>query len=148
VNQESSEFAYYYPEPYWRMKEGDALKNLLLFFDGITILLPRYMAGRESVADPVLAGPLRERGLLQVLEPETFVDLQLTEQLIAAVAELVTGGAFDDLNRDTYYAELSRSRMGWDADIELSEMITEELISRGLARPSTAVRDRDLVIGV
>jgi hypothetical protein len=26
--------------------------------------------------------------------------------------------------------------MGWDADVELSEMITEELISRDLARPS------------
>jgi hypothetical protein len=113
------------------------MKSLLLFFDGIAILLPRYMSGREAAADPVLAGPLREKGLLRVLEPETFVDQEVTEALITAVTELVTQGAFDNLERPKYgYAELSRSRMGWDADVELSEMITEELISRDLARPS------------
>jgi hypothetical protein len=138
VNQEQelSEFAYYYPEPYWRGVEGEALKNLLLFFDGIAILLPRYMAGRESMADPVLAGPLKDLGLLRVLEPEVFVDQIVTEQLLAAMTELITGGAFDDLNRGGYYAELSRSRMGWEADIELSKMIIEELQARDLARPS------------
>ena len=131
------ELAYYYPEPYWGIREIDPIKNLLLFFDGIAILLPRYAQGRETVADPVLAGPLRERGLLRILEPETFVDQQVTEPLITAVTELVTGGAFDGLERPQYgYQELSRSRMGWDADVELSEMITEELISRDLARPT------------
>ena len=51
--------AYYYPEPYWLIEidEGDAIKNLLLFFDGIAILLPRYMKGRERAADPILASP-------------------------------------------------------------------------------------------
>jgi hypothetical protein len=114
MSEQITDFAYYYPEPYWRIGEADAMKNLLLFFDGIAILLPRYMAGRESAADPVLAGPLGEMGLLRILEPETFVDLEVTEALIAAVTELVTGGAFDELERppDYAYAELSRSR--WD----------------------------------
>lgn len=132
-----TELAYYYPEAFWRTGDADAIKNLLLFFDGIAILLPRYMSGRESAADPVLAGPLREMGLLRILEPETFVDQEVTEALISAVTELVTEGAFDDLDRSQYgYAELSRSRMGWNADVKLSEMITEELVARGLARPS------------
>ncbi len=109
------------------------MKSLLLFFDGIAILLPRYMSGREAAADPVLAGPLREKGQLRVLEPETFVDQEVTEALITAVTELVTQGVFDNLERPKYgYAELSRSRMGWDADVELSEMIIGELISRDL----------------
>jgi hypothetical protein len=61
----------------------------------------------------------------------------MTEALITAVTELVTQGAFDNLEHPKYgYAELSRSRMGWDADVELSEMIIEELTSRDLARPS------------
>jgi hypothetical protein len=95
------------------------------------------MAGREVAADPVLAGPLREQGLLRVLEPETFIDQQMTEALIATVTELVTEGAFDALKKPEHcYAELSRSRMGWNADVELSDMITEELIARDLARPS------------
>ena len=68
------------------------LKNLLLFFEGIAILLPRYMSGREAAVDPVLSGPLREKGLLRVLEPETFVDQEMTESLIAAVTELVQRG--------------------------------------------------------
>jgi hypothetical protein len=137
MNDQMRELAYYYPGPYWLIREVDSLKNLLLFFDGIAILLPRYMAGRESAADPVLAGPLREMGLLQILEPETFVDQEVTEALITAVTVLITNGAFDALERPEHgYQELSRSRMGWDADVELSEMITEELIARDLARPS------------
>lgn len=117
------------------------MKNLLLFFDGTAILLPRYMAGRETAADPVVAGSLQEQGLLRILEPETFVDQQATEALTAAVTELITQGAFDDLERpERGYAELSRSRMGWDAGVKLSEMITEmiteELTARDLARPS------------
>jgi hypothetical protein len=137
MSEQLQELAYYYPEPYWSARHVDVMKNLLLFFDGIAILLPRYMLGLESAADPVLAGPLRERGLLKILEPETFVDQEATEALITAVTELVTGGAFDDLERPKYgYTELSRSRMGWNADVALSEMITDELISRDLARPS------------
>ena len=131
------DLAYYYPAPYWGLAEVDRLKSLLLFFDGIAILLPRYMSGRESAADPVLAGPLREMGLLTILEPETFVDQAVTEALITAIAELITSGAFDDLDHSEHaYQELSRSRMGWGADVELSDMITQELIARGLARPS------------
>ncbi len=137
MDEPLADLAYYYPQPYWRAGESDGLKNLLLFFDGIAILLPRYMAGRETAADPFFAGPLQEQGLLRILEPETFVDQQATEALLAAVTELITQGAFDDLERPQWgYAELSRSRMGWDADVELSEMITEELIARDLARPS------------
>lgn len=137
MSEQVADLAYYYPQPYWLVGEDDALKNLLLFFDGIAILLPRYMSGRERVADPYLAGPLQDAGVLRVLEPEIFIDQKATEALITAVTELVTAGAFDDLPRPEYgYAELSRSRMGWNADIDLSEMITEELITRGLARPS------------
>jgi hypothetical protein len=137
MNEPITDLAYYYPQPYWAGGESDEMKNLLLFFDGIAILLPGYMSGRETAADPVVAGPLREKGLLRILEPEEFVDQKATEALIAAVTKLITEGAFDDLERPKYgYAELSRSRMGWDADVELSEMITEELISRDLARPS------------
>jgi hypothetical protein len=37
---ELSELAYYYPEPYWLAHEGSWIKSLLLFFDGVAILLP------------------------------------------------------------------------------------------------------------
>jgi hypothetical protein len=130
------EVGYYYPEPHWRLEEIDELKNLLLFFDGLAILLPRYMHGREVAEDPVLAGPLAEQGLLTVLEPEDFVDQQMTEALHEALVELITADAFADLDPTSYYAELSRSRLGWNADVSLSSMVIEELERRGLARPS------------
>jgi len=121
---------------YWSVDEVDELKTLLLFFDEIATLLPRYMRGHETAADPVLAGPLLERGLLRVLEPEIFVDQRMTEQLADVMVELITGGGFDDLNVTGGYAELSRSRMGWNADVGLAGMVIEELEARSLARPS------------
>src|SRR6266436_5334405 len=36
----------------------------------------------RTAADPVLAGPLLDRGLLTILEPETFVDQEVTEPLL------------------------------------------------------------------
>jgi hypothetical protein len=134
--QPSPEVAYYYPQPYWQLAEADSLKSLLLFFDRIAILLPRYMRGREVLADPVLAGPMTERGLLQVLEPETFVDRAMTEQLASALTNLIEAGAFDDLDRSDYFQELSRSRMGWDADIDLAKGVIAQLRRRGLAKKS------------
>jgi hypothetical protein len=132
----TSESAYYYPAPYWLVDETDWLKTLLVFFDDIAILLPRYMRGRPEAADPVLANPLSEQGLLRVLEPETFVDQAVAEALAEAMLELITSGAFDGLPRPPYYAELSHSRMGWDADVELATMLIDELTARDLARPS------------
>ena len=39
---------------------------MLLFFDKVSILLPGYMYGRHHFADPVLAEPLEDQGLLEV----------------------------------------------------------------------------------
>ena len=41
---EAQELAYYYPEPFWG--DGDWIKNLLLFFDGVAVLVPDYMRER------------------------------------------------------------------------------------------------------
>jgi hypothetical protein len=128
------EVAYYYPEPFWAGGQTDWIKSLLLFFDKIAILLPEYMYGRHAAADPALAGPLEEMGLLIVLRPETFVDQGVTEALAGAIVELLAAGVFDDLPPTGYFAELSRSRMGWNADVELSDALVDEFKSRGLAR--------------
>ncbi len=136
VKDRLPEVAYYYSETFWTISEVDTLKPLLLFFDRLAILLPRYMRGRPAAVDPVLSGPLEERGLLTILEPETFVDQIATESLADAMVTLITSGAFDELDKPAYYAELSRSRMGWNADVELSDMLVEELKARDLARDS------------
>ena len=134
--EKMTETAYYYPAPYWAWREGDWIKSLLLFFDDVAILLPDYMYGRHTDADPTLVEPLEERGLLRVLEPKNWVDQEITEKLAEIVVELLTTGAFDDLPRANYFAELSRSRIGYGADVDLAGFLVEELQAKGLARPS------------
>ena len=130
------EVAYYYPAPYWGWGEGGWVKSLLLFFDQLSILLPGYMYGRHEMADPTLVIPLEERGLLQVLEPDEWVDEQMTSELAEVIVELLTNGAFDDLPKARHFAELSQSRMGYGADVGLADMLVEELQAKGLAKPS------------
>lgn len=128
--------AYYYPAPYWSWREGGWVKSLLLFFDQISILLPKYMYGHHEWADPTLVIPLEERGLLQVLDPDDWVDQEMTEQLAHAMVDLLTNGAFDDLPEEERFHELSNSRLGFSADVELAGMLVEELAAKSLARPS------------
>ena len=134
--EEMKEIAYYYPAPYWLAKEGDWIKSLLLFFDEVAILLPNYMRGRHREADPFLAGPLEEQGLLRVLEPKEWVDAEVAETLAEIMVELLVGGVFDGLPEERYFAELSQSRIGYGSDAELAEFLVDELRQRGLARPS------------
>ena len=128
--------AYYYPAPYWGMDEGGWVKSLLLFFDKVSILLPNYMYGQHHVADPVLAEPLEDQGLLEVLEPNKWVDGEMAKSLAEAVSGLLANGVFEDLPKDVYFHELSQSRMGYGADVDLAESLVSQLQAKGLARPS------------
>lgn len=127
------EVAFYYPNPVWRM--GSWIKNLILFSDGIGLLVPNYMKERPEEADLSIATALKDKGLLHILEPETLVDTQATEQLATAMTEVIISGALDDLSKEkTAFHELSYSRLGGYGDAGLADMILEELKARGLAR--------------
>ena len=128
--------AYCYPAPYWHMGEGGWVKSLLLFFDKVSILLPDYMYGRHHLADPVLAEPLEDRGLLEVLEPAHWIDHEMATALAEVVSGLLAGGVFDDLPRGVPFHELSQSRMGYGVDVDLAESLVVELQAKGLAKPS------------
>ena len=131
-----SDTAYYYPAPFWMLQETGWIKSLLLFFDDIATLLPDYMYGRHVSADPVLAAPLEDRGLLHVLEPKGWLDQGTTARLADIIVEMLTNGAFDGLPEPGHFAELSQSRMGYAADVELASFLVDELQQRGLAKPS------------
>lgn len=133
---ERLDVAYYYPAPYWATGEGAWIKSLLLFFDKVSILLPDYMYGRHHVADPVLAEPLEDQGLLEVLKPETWIDREMAEQLAEAISGLLAKGVFDDLSQSDHFHELSQSRMGYRADVKLAASLVSELQAKGLAKPS------------
>ena len=133
---ERPDIAYYYPAPYWGWRDSGWVKSLLLFFDQLAILLPGYMRDRHMVADPTTVIPLEERGLLQVLEPNDWIDQEAAESLTEVIVELLTNGAFDGLPKDVRFHELSQSRIGYGADVGLADMLVEELEARELARPT------------
>lgn len=138
ISQKSdSEVAFYYPNFIWRGNK-DWIKNLILFFDGIGLLVPNYMRDRPEAIDPIMIEALKDHDLLHVFEPETLVDKHATEKLAMAMTEIIASGALDSLAVDdnTAFHELSYSRLGFYGDRELAEMINDELKSRGLARDS------------
>ena len=64
-NEPDREVAFYYPGHLWHRPEW--IKTMLLFFDGVGLLIPEYKQGEPEMVDPVLAGPLRDQGLLHYL---------------------------------------------------------------------------------
>src|SRR5262245_45232958 len=82
--------AFYYPGHLWH--HTDWIKTLLLFFDGVGLLVPEYKKGEPEARDPVLAGPLRERGLLHYLVADQVVDKAATEEWATAMANIVESG--------------------------------------------------------
>ncbi len=131
---DKTEVAFYYPNTFWY--SGDWVKNLILFFDGVALLVPEYMKDRLDRWDPSIVSGLREHDLLHVLDPETLVDKGATEKLAEALVDLIASGALDGLtgDRTTAFAELSYSRLGGYGDPGLADMVIEELKRRGLAR--------------
>lgn len=132
---ELPDFGFYYPNPIWM--NGDWVKNLILFFDGIALLVPDYMEERLEHLDPAIVTGLRDQGLLHVIKPEEVVDKAATENLASVLTDVIVSGALDTLANDsTQFHELSRSRLGYYGDEKLADMIFDELKKRGLARDS------------
>ena len=132
---QEKELAFYYPGPVWH--SGEWVKNLILFFDGIALLVPEYIKDKPDIVDPAIAAGLRNEGLLYILEPEKIVDKAATKKLADAMSEVIASGMLDDLTRGkTEFHELSFSRLGGYGDQALAEQIFKSLKSRGLARDS------------
>ena len=126
------DLAFYYPAFMWQ--DPRWVKYIVLFFDGVALLVPEYMKGRPFDVDPAIATGLEEHGLLTILEPETFIDKSSTERLISQLVDIIASGALDSLDKDrSAFAELSYSRLGYMADSGLAEMVVQELQQRGLA---------------
>ncbi len=129
------ELGFYYLNPIWM--NGDWIKNLILFFDGIALLVPDYMEDKLEHFDPAIVTGLRENGLLHIINPEEAVDRKATENLASVLTDVIVSGALDVLAKDsTKFYELSMSRLGYYGDEALADMIFEELKKRGLARDS------------
>ena len=135
TTEDRRELAFYYPNPMW--VDGDWIKSLVLFFDGVALLLPKYMRERPEQLDAPTVVGLKEQGLLEIIEPEHAVDKSATERLAMEMANIITSGVLDDLAREaTAFHALSMSRLGLYGDEGLYKMIFDELKDRGLATDS------------
>ena len=128
------EIAFYYPGPIWH--SSDWIKTLILFFDGVGILLPNYMKGKLESEDPSTAIPLLEKGLLHILEPEKIVDKKATKQLGKVLGEMIKSGALDKLPKDTRFHKISYSRLGGYGDERIARDLLKQLRAKGLAKES------------
>jgi hypothetical protein len=134
-SSERKEYAFYYPNPMWY--RGDWMKSLILFFEGIALLVPNYMKQRPEEIDPALVAGLTKHNLLKIIEPEKAVDRVATEKLATAMTDIIASGRLDSLVKPgSEFHELSMSRLGYYGDESLAKMIFEELKKRGLAKNS------------
>ena len=132
--------AFYYPGQYWR--DADWIKNLILFFDGIAMLLPEYMSDHGKFDDYPIIASLREHGLFHVVRPEENVGRTETQSLANALVDIIASGRLDHLTErrgranHSSFGSLSRSRLGYYGDPELAGFVVQELKERGLAGDS------------
>jgi hypothetical protein len=126
------DWAFYYPGPTW--VDSDVIKNMILFFDGLPMLVPDYLHDKPLISDPAVAAGLLQHGLLKQIHPEQFVDKEAAEQLATQMTDIITSGVLDSLETSIEFHELSMSRLGYYGDAGLAQMIFEELANRGLAR--------------
>ncbi len=130
----SPEFVFYYPGHRWA--DASWVKSLLLFFDGIALLVPGHKLQEPASVDPEISNPLLEKGLLRVLPAEQMVDAAATQRLADAVGEVIESGRLDALAHDgTAFHELSYSRIGGYGDARIADEILGKLEQRGLALP-------------
>ena len=66
------------------------MKNVLLFFDGLALLVLEYKLQEPEDLHPDLAGPLRDRGLLEYLTADEIVDAGATKQLADAMSAVIS----------------------------------------------------------
>ena len=135
----NQDFAFYYPGQYWR--DADWIKNLILFFDGVAMLIPEYMSDHGSFEDCPIVASLREHGLFRIIRPEESIGKEETAELAKALAEIIASGGLDPLTKESHrggdrssFGSLSMSRLGYYGDEKLAESIVQELKARGLAR--------------
>jgi len=130
------EIAFYYPNPYWR--DADWAKNLILFFDGIGMLIPNYMPDSSHFDDAAVIAGLKEHNLFHVFQPETFLDNDSAMRLTNAMTEIISSGVLDDLAQkdEGDFAELSMSRMGYHVAEGYADEIFKQLKKRKLAEES------------
>ncbi|MFJ2471658.1 hypothetical protein ACIOWI_01460 [Streptomyces sp. NPDC087659] len=133
------ELAHYYPDWIWQARSLDWMKSLLLYFDGLAIVLPTNLFEVAVEADPILAQPLLEKGMLHNFPPREW----LTSERAAAVrqaANAVAARSGPTAGLGVQAATLSTFHFvahGEDADRIIGQMLESRVI--GASYPASAL---------
>ena len=98
--------AFYYPGQYW--SDVDWIKNLVLFFDGIGMLIPSYMPDQGSWNDFPVVEALKENQLFHVIRPEEHVGAEETQTLATAIQGIIDSGGLDTITQRTERSSAGR----------------------------------------
>ena len=116
---------------------------MVLFFDGIAMLIPSYMEEYHTADDHSIIEALKDHSLFRIIRPEDAIGKEETLLLANALTDIIASGRIDHLtkepdklNRQSAFGSLSMSRLGYSGDRPLAESIVEELKRRGLAKDS------------
>lgn len=160
--------AFYYPGPSWSQNESDWMKSMLLFFDGIGLMVPNEtttysLPDSPFVRDPDFTQSLIDYGVLHILRPEQLMDQEAAEALHQSLLELLDAPGSvlrpekrEDRELFSYYLTPGHTNVAISSSHEtLGELIFEELRKRNLVgdfpSPRTSLRapkGPDRLIGV
>jgi len=73
---------------------GDWIKNAIWFFDGIALLVPNYIKQGPEQLDRSIVVELKEKGVLEIIEPEKAGDKAATGRLATAMTDIITSKGF------------------------------------------------------
>jgi hypothetical protein len=125
----------------WYHPADEFLKLLMLFFDGLSVLLPRREWDRHFMGSD-LSSLLVEQGFLQPVDPSIAVSPFVATSLFEEMVALIEGGCFDSARREiennTYSltsagVPILREKFGVGVRPELANLLVGMLTEAGLA---------------
>jgi hypothetical protein len=144
------EVAFYYPWPS-RNRTGLSgwMKTMLLFYDGIALLVPSEALDLARSKDRELVEPLLDEGLLHFLDPQELIDEATGQRLLDFMMTLATSERFESPKYRRWQSDLvlypsrslRQSRLAPHL-IPAATMLWEEFQAKGLA--SQFLRDNTI----
>jgi hypothetical protein len=113
---------YYYTDWIWPERATDSMKSLLLFFDHLALVLPQRLHDVVVSEDPILALPLKEKGILLNLDPESWLEEAESDRIVNEVYNALAEDSIPRNDRD--YASLTTAHFGFES------RATQELLAK------------------
>lgn len=129
----------------WPEADMDRMKSLLLYFDGVAWLLPGALRDELLDADPILAAPLYEAGLLRNYEPDQWLTAAVAADIRAAARAVAADGRLNSALGTLFSLDHMSHLIARDED-PVAQAIVEELERADVIRRRTDDEHMVLVV--